>query len=347
MENFFVRAVETLNVQKDFIYDNEAFTENKTLNSAELCIDLPQNLIFMKHLRFDFFCIYADRTLVRINKYKKKIERIGIMTENILSVEYSNDKIAILTETEIFLFNSYFNLEKTVELSAILSKKELEDCKRSFLESKSASINAQFKIRFASDKIAIVLSTFVLLLDFDLQVVSRIDEVFSDMAFFPKYNIFACSDVNSQQIRFFEPNGLEHGDPLCAFGHTLDILEIGNKKVLLVVTKSGVSGYFMMNFFWYKKFEIPGTFYSKNNNVILMKFGENKLSKYYLYRELSTGLVINGNTLYYTNFENAIIPPPFYFRSISVTSQILNFFLKNNCLYVAERAGISLSLIHI
>ncbi|KAM0680393.1 putative elongator complex protein 1 [Glugoides intestinalis] len=343
MENFFVRAVETLDVHKDFIYDNEALIENNRLNSTELCIELPQNLVFMKHLRFDFFCIYSDRTLVRINKYKKKIETIGMMTENILSVEYGCDKIAILTETEVFLFNSYFNLEKTAELSTIFSENELESFKELLVQRKDSSINSKFKIRFSADKIAIILPSSVFLLDFDLQVTNRINEMFSDMAFFPKYNIFACADINSLQIRFFEPNGLEHGDPLCAFGYALDILELGNKKILLVITESGVSGYFMMNFFWYKKFHIPGTFYSKNNNVILiMKPNQNKLYKYYIYRELTTGLVINGNTLYYTNLENSIIPPPFYLRSISVTSQILNFFLKNNCLYIAHRTGITL-----
>ncbi|ELA42006.1 uncharacterized protein VICG_01023 [Vittaforma corneae ATCC 50505] len=343
MENFFIKGKSQLNVSDKSIYDNSAFIENRSLKTENTRIELPFTPIFMRNLSFDYFLISKDQTLYRINKHKKEIENIGMITDKILAIECAYDKIVILTDKEILLFNAYFNLENSVELESVIVRKSENQSNTIYDSDISVPSNSTFKIRFGDWVFAVIFPSFSLIFDFDLKTLGIIDESIVDAVFIKKYNKFACLHFSSKKIRFFEPNGLEHGDSLDAFGDSLCILKVGG-GVLLIANESGVSGYYMKNFFWYKKFTLKGKFYGIEDNSIIMK--ENGyLCRYYVYRELSDGLVINGNELYYSNFQRAIIPPPFYYKKIAVNDQIHCFSFNKGSLVIVTSLEIHSFLI--
>lgn len=327
MENFYIRAESHFNVSDPFIYNNTAIIQNGYLKSNNISIKLSFTPIYMKNLSFDFFLISDDQTLYKINKHRKEIENIGTITDKILQVACDYDKIAILTDQELLLFNTYFDLEKSYKFDNATAKLIF------------SNHFDQFKVKFGTGLITVISKNCTLIFDFDLKILSKITTEILDMVYIKKYNKFACLCASSSNIRFFEPNGLEHGEPLNCFGDSLYLLAVDQAEILLIVNSSGVIGYFMKNFFWYKKIDLKGSFYEIENNSIIM-YKNNSLTKYFVYRELSNGLVINGNDLYYTNLQKALIPPPLYFKSISVDSQILSFCSNMNNIYIITSTGI-------
>lgn len=325
MENFFVRAKTREAISENFIYDNSALVESSVLkfgNNPPL--QLPFIPVVMKNMRFDYFLISEDKTLYRINKHQLEIESIGAVVDNILAVECGYDRVVILTDKELLLFNPYFDLEKSVCLKDL----SVRNC------------NAPAKIRFGTDVISIIFETQMIMVDLSLKITGAVEEAISDAVFIKKYNKFACLVKSTQNTKFFEPNGLEHGTPLEASGDSIYFLNVESCEILLVSDQTHTVGYFMKNFFWYKKFVLPGNLHSTEENVIVI-LENGFLYKYSVFRELSEGLVINGNLLHYTNFQMALIPPPFYLRQISLDSQILCFSSLGNDMCLATSLGIS------
>lgn len=339
MENFFIKGKSQLNATNKSIYDSSSVVEDCTLKSENTHIELPFMPIFMRNLSFDYFLISSEQTLHRINKYKKEIEDIGMITDKILAVECACDKVAILTCREILLFNAYFDLENSMTVESAIAKKSENQSNTVYDPGLPEPPNTAFKIKFGDWVFAVIFPSFSLIFDFDMKIVGRINEGIVDAVFIEKYNKFACLHASSQKIRFFEPNGLEHGEALNAFGDALHILKVGSCELILVAGNSCVSAYYMKNFFWYKKFTLNGKLHGTEDNSIVVE--ENGyLSRYYVYRELANGLVINGNELYYSNFQRAIIPPPFYYKKIAVDDQIIGFSFNVGHLIIVTHSGI-------
>lgn len=327
MENFFIRSKTQLNFSGHFLYDNSATVEESGSLSKKILqfdghtLEIQFNPVYLKNLSFDIFLISDNQELFRINKYKRETECIGMITEKIISIDCSGDKIAILTESEILLFDGYFDLEKSIELTNL----QINPCENS-------------KIRFGDEVMAVISSDMTVILDFNMKITGKISKSIQDGIFIKRYNKFAFSCIDSKRIEFIEPNGLEHGDPLDVFGD-LRLMTVDNSEILLVITEDEIYGYFMKNFYWYKKFTVKGKFYNIQDNSILIK-EDDSLMSYKIYRELTKGLVIDGNKLYYTDFNSAIIPPPFYYKKIETELQIVDFIFESGILYILDRRSL-------
>lgn len=327
MENFFIRAKTRLDAVESFLYDDSALVEGRSLKvDGKVVMTLPFTPLLFKNLSFDYFFISESGELYRVNKYKMTVENIGRATDKIVDVAYASDKVAVLTTKEVLVFNAYFDLER----SRLLEGGENKE-----------NSGVPHKIRFGDGVIAVIFPACTVMLDFDLKITGRVEESISDAVFIKRYNKFACLVPATGSVRFFEPNGLEHGCPFEALGERICIMNIDGFELLLVSDSATVTAYFMKNFFWYKKFTVAGRFFGVEHNAILTR-DRLTLAKYHVFRELSSGLVIDGCNLYYTNLQKAIIPPPMYLRKVSLPSQVLSFFLAGDQLYVLTSTGVHL-----
>lgn len=331
MENFTILTREEITFNSSFIYDREAWLTANKIEFDSNCLDIPFKVIFFRNLSFDLLILSQDQTLYRINKFKKLLEPIGTITDKILAISTGNDKIVILTEKEILLFNSYFDLDRHVEVSKVIGD---------FRYIEEYELNYTYRIIFGDGVFTLLTPESMNILNFELSVCGIFNEKILGAIFISDYNKFACLTLSDKCIKFIEPNGLEHGEPLFDFAGNIHSLFIGNTQIILLDKKDCVEGYYQKNFFWYKKFSIKGNFYSTEDNAIIIQ-EEQTLFKYRVFREKSTKFVINSNNLYYTNFNRAIIPPPFYYKSIDFTSQIFCYHFELGKLICADRTGIS------
>lgn len=332
MENFFILEREEIVCGQSFIYDNGAKLHNKTILFNSESIEIPFSPVYFKNLTFDFLLLSEDQTLYRINKFKKILESIGTITDRILAISCGNDKIVILTDKEILLFNSYFDLEAHIDLLKVYEASIAEEFD---------TLNSKYKIVFGDDIFVIITPVSAIILSFDLSINGIYKDSILDAVFISKYNKFACISTHEHCIKFIEPNGLEHGEPLNDFCENLKSLFIGDTQLILLDKKDHVVGYYQKNFFWYKKFTLKGKLYSTEDNSIIVK-DDNSLFQYFLFKEKAINFVINGSILYYTNFNRAIIPPPFYYKAINFESEIFCFCFFRSTLACADQCGISL-----
>lgn len=366
MENFFYRNLELLKrINKFQFYSNGSYIKSKTLYFDKLEIYLGFETVYFNNLTYDFFIISEDQNLYRINKYKKKIDNFGSITDKILSVECGSEGIVIVTEKEIMVFNVYFDLVKSIffEAETYWSLKENSTSKLSLnteknkcpinhekdkiecLCEKTSQINLNENRSEAStlntnsiilgDELFAYLTPYgMYVFDFDLEYLGYSAEKVKSAVYISRYNKFACAI--GVMIKFIEPNGLEHGDPLLDDMDKLALLNVDNCTLLIGYKNNMITGFFMKNFFWYKKFTFDGEFFGIHKNCILFEKND-ALYRYFMYREISQNFVIDGSKLYYTNLKKAIIPCPFYYKKIECSSQILSFYLNNNILYIMEK----------
>lgn len=350
MENFFVRRKEVWNFSdKSYLYDMGARVEHHILHSGDIRIELPFTPTYLRNLPFDFFLISDDQSLYRINKHKLDIEDIGYVTDSIRAVECGPDRIIIATDKEFLLFNAYFDLVKSrslsqeTECSSVSCRKDDISCcverhaarNGSCLESSSDQNACKnvYKIVDAGDLFGYIESARMMIYDSGLEPVGAVNEAIFDAVYIPRYNRFACATLCS--IRFFEPNGLEHGDPIDVKAKMLQSMTAGGCSLLVAGKGCEISIFYMKNFFWYKKLVINGELLQTENSTVIVA-GPESITRFFVYREKSSNFVIDGHRLYYTNLRRAIVPPPFYFKCIEMDSQITGFYFDGSLLCVSD-----------
>lgn len=343
MENFFFRYSENLKFQKnDFLYDNNSYIDEHTLHTPETTTTLPFSVLFFKNLKYDFLIISIDQYFYRVNKYRKQIEEIGLIKDPLLEVSINNDNIVLITTKEIMLFNGYFDLVRSIEidLEQILDEKFIItklDAVKIADHSTMHQTTQSLHLVWAEDSFCVLGKSCSVIFNLQLEIVSKIQQHIKAMAFISKYNKFACA-VNNK-IQFFEPNGLEHGDPLMVESNIVDILNVDGSELLVFYKDGVVQVYFMKNFYWYKKMEIFGEYFASEGNALILK-KDNSIVKHFVYTETNESFVIDGSNLNYTNYLRALIPPPLFYKSLKLDSQIKNFYRNENILIILTQNAI-------
>lgn len=318
MENFFIRYTEQLELETHgSLYDSKACVDNGVLRAPGFEMQLPFACRFFKNLAYDFLTISSDQCLYRINKHRKELEEIGRIEGTICDVSVRGDAIVIVTEKEILLFNGYFNLVKSTAFAHTV-------------------VGSQ-RIVWADDLFGIIEEAQMTVYSQELVAISVIKRSVACAAFISNYNKFACASEG--KIRFIEPNGLEHGDPLPVASSSVAVLAVDNSWLLVTSHDTTIQVFYMKNFHWYKKLEIAGSFFCCEGNAILVRDGR-RIKKHFVYGELNNGFVIDGSTLAYTNFSRAIIPPPFYYKRIALEQQITSFCFRSGRLIIATGSAL-------
>lgn len=317
MENFFVRCSEDVDFDTgDYLYDNRACVDGNVLRADGIAMTLPFSCLYFKNLPYDLLIVSEDQFIYRVNKYRKKIEEIGQVHDRILGVSAKNDSILIVTEKEMMLFNAYFDLVRSKALdSAEGGPGPLDSC----------------KIVWADDAFCLVAGSGSVIYSLSLEIVSAIGERIVDAVFMSRYNKFACAVGGT--VRFIEPNGLEHGDPLPVDCDMLSLLDVDGAKVLVAGKDDRTGLYYMKNFHWYKKAEVAGRLVCCEGNTVLTR-REGGLARLYVYREMSEGLVVDGCGLKYTDLSKAIIPPPYCYSELVLGRQIDDLHRSGDSLYI-------------
>lgn len=366
MENFFVRRKEVQKfASKSYLYDMNARVEDGAIHFEDIHIELPFIPVYLRNLPFDFFLISDDRNLYRINKHKREIDNLGYLTDSIRAVECASDRIIIATERELLLFNAYFALVKSKPLRDLEHSSDVGCCKRGVpccgqnrhcargvcpVQDDHASSSGRnqgvgvegYRVVCGEDLFGYIEPGRMTVYNLDLDPIGVVDEDILDAVYISQYNKFACATARS--VKFIEPNGLEHGDPLDARVETLENMNVCGCNLLVCSKGSEVSVFYMKNFFWYKKLMIYGDLLRVENNAVVVSDSDS-ITKLFIYRERSPNFVIDGHRLYYTNLGRAIIPPPFYFKCIEVGSQIRNFHFDGLRLCISDQNEANVFLI--
>lgn len=375
MENFFVRRKEALDfTDKSYLYDMNARIEHGAICFEDIRVELTFTPVYLRNLPFDFFLISDNQNLYRINKHKQEIDDLGYLTDSIRAVECGLDRIVIATDKELLLFNAYFDLARSKSLhlegrsecnsSVSCCKTDASCCRQNVAKhcamggsdhtgcsqggpmwrsGRNPNFSTRgYKIVYGDDLFGYIEPSRMTIYDFNLDPIGVIDESILDATYISRYNKFACATARS--IRFIEPNGLEHGDPLNVEAEMLENMTVCGCNLLVAGKGSEVAVFYMKNFFWYRKLVIQGDFLQVENNAVVVSDSDT-VTKFFIYREKSSNFVIDGPRLYYTNLGRAIIPPPFYFKCVEVGSQVRGFCFDGSMLCISDQDETNMFLI--
>ncbi|KAI4292787.1 hypothetical protein PAPHI01_2061 [Pancytospora philotis] len=323
------------------------------LHSSGAALDLPFPVAVFRDLQYDFLLLSRDQALYRVNKHRRAVEEIGRLHDAVLGIYPGGDLFLVLTTKELLLFNGYFELLESLDIRSAVSSHKLgrstagkqccresrAGCSCDAIESAvdkvlpgvaTLCLSSGFtEAVWAGDLIMLIGADESVVLDAKLAILTVISERISSAVYISRYNKFACAVGGA--IRFIEPNGLEHGDALEVRADRLASMEVDGEHLLVVAASTAGSEsvrdgpaaqstavYFMKNFCWYRKAVVrTGRLLKAAGNLLITTTGSS-VRLHYLYREMSCGLVVDGNRLLYTNFSSAIIPPPLYYKELTV-----------------------------
>ncbi|KAI5152491.1 hypothetical protein ENBRE01_2870, partial [Enteropsectra breve] len=315
----------------------------------------------------EILLISDENMFYRINRYTESVEELGQIQDPIRDVLLTDEGVYILTTQELLHFNSYCELVNSVKVGAFIADANESDVMSFYKVNKKYNKDLKFKIMTFNDSIAVVYN-HIYIFSNELKFISKLPQEIQDATFIKKYNRFAC--IKGDQIVFIEPNGLEHGDPLPTpgfCGNKIEQLYFANESLLVLADNISTRIYYMKNFYWYKKLEIPGRFDSINGETLYFNYQGtsevsylkmsnakystpeeiNKLSKWHsvlrvdIGRSINPFCVIDGNKLKYTNLYRAQIPPPFFYKELEFENNIKSVFYKEGLLFVYVDNSIS------
>lgn len=312
MENFCIGHSETVEFATDSYHYGGGWVDGSVLCSGATRLALPFAVEHFRAMQYDYLLISAGHVLYRVNKCRMAVEEVGALHGPAMAVETGRDSIVIVGEEELFVFNAYFDL--------VASRPHAMALRR----------GARCRIVWADDLFCVLTDGGSFTYSLGLELLHSNRPV-SSAVFISRYNKFACA-VDGL-VRFIEPNGLEHGDPLPASCEELALLRVDGEELLLAISAGRIEAFYMKNFYWYKKLAIAGAFLCCEENKIVLR-QPRSVALLYIYREMADGFVIDGCVLKYTNLSAALIPPPYFYKAIELGSQVDSYARAGDRLYV-------------
>ncbi|KAI5152490.1 hypothetical protein ENBRE01_2869 [Enteropsectra breve] len=333
-------------------------------DNLSLCSQFQMELEFdpkiLRSNEHEILLISDEDVFYRINRYTEDLKELGQIQDPVRDVLLTDEGVYILTTQELLHFNSYCELVNSVKVGAFIEDANYGNLTGIYKDNKTVKNEILFKITTFNDSIAVVYN-HIYIFSSELKFISKLPQEIQDATFIKKYNRFAC--IKGDQIVFIEPNGLEHGDPLPTpgfCGNKIEQLYFANESLLVLADSISTRIYYMKNFYWYKKLEIPGRFDSINDETLyynyqgasevsLMKMtdGKHKASeakntilkwhsviKVDIGRSINPFCVIDGNKLKYTNLLRPRIPPPFFYKELEFENNIKSVFYKEGLLFI-------------
>lgn len=302
MENFFIRHSSKTDLgTTKWLYSGGHAVRGGAVYSGvgEKISDIPFVPKHFSALTFEYLFVDENDRIHLMNRNTLKTVEIGHVEDGVVSACASRDEkwFVIVSTSEVLMFDTYIDLRKSIKVE----------------------LDGFIGIEWTDyDLFAIVTEKKILFYDVELTMVGESSEDrYRGVSWRSKYNTFAC--CTEECIRFVEPNGLEHGEPLKEVCSSLSFLDDGD----LLVTVGDVEGrrvlriLYTKNFQWYQKaeVEIAGEFICTEENKILLRNGE-ELTTLFLFRERTCCgpeyYVIDKNSVMYTDFSDRIIPPPLF-----------------------------------
>jgi elongator complex protein 1 len=337
MENFFVRY------REKSILDGAGWLYSKehTVQGAALCdacgsriMALPFSPRHFHVLAFEYLFVDGCSRILLVNKSTQGISEVGQASGEVRLLKVSRDEkwCVMITDSEMLLFDGYLDLKTSLDIK---------------LDSLAGVEWTDY------DVFAVLTEQRILFYDTDLKLVGKSkDDRYSGVSWRSKYNTFACAASDS--VRFIEPNGLEHGDPLPEVCGSLMFME---NQDLLVATQMAegrrlLGVFYMKNFHWYRKCsgEVSGDLLCVEGNTILVRSGR-ELNRLYVFGERTRCgpeyFVIDGASVLYTDFSRQIIPPPFYLTRTSFSEAVVDVSAFNGRCVVLLRTELVLFKIEL
>ncbi|WEL37935.1 IKI3-like protein [Encephalitozoon hellem] len=316
MENFFSRHVSIAEIGKDdWIYSKGYIAKGTAIydDSGTKMLEIPFVPKHFHALAFEYFLIDELNTIYLINKSTGETSEIGRLNNGVNAVSISKDEnwCVIISGNEILLFDTYIDLKKSIEID----------------------FDGVIRVEWTDYGLfAVLTSKTIFFYDTELNLLGKSKEgKYVDICWRSKYNIFGCS--TGTDVRFIEPNGLDHGDPLDVRCTSLSFLE--NEDLLVTAEKNAQGSllkvFYTKNFHWYLKIskQVSGRFLCIEKNAVLFD-DEEKLVRVFLFKEKTCCgpeyYVIDGNCILYTDFSEKIIPPPFFSTRIDLDKNIIDVF---------------------
>ncbi|UYI26885.1 IKI3-like protein [Encephalitozoon cuniculi] len=325
MENFFFRYMSTVEIGKgDWIYSKGYVAKESSIydESGTKRFEIPFVPKHFHVLTFEYFLIDELDTIHLVNRSTLEMVEVGKVSDGVVLASISADEkwCVVISTREILLFDTYIDLKKSAKVE----------------------FGRAIRVEWADYGLfAVLTNKKILFYDTELNLVGRSEErEYTSLSWRSKYNIFGCS--TSESVRFIEPNGLEHGDPLNVGCSELAFLE--NEDLLITVQHNAEGSllkvFYTKNFRWYLKVsrQIPGKFLCTEKNTVLFRDGE-RIIRVFLSEEKtrhgSEYYVIDGSYMLYTDFSEKILPPPLFSVRVGFDTNIVDVF-------PAEKKGVIL-----
>ncbi|TBU07406.1 putative IKI3 IkappaB kinase complex protein, partial [Hamiltosporidium magnivora] len=348
LETFKSTIIHSNNSQKEIKNENFKISEiikskksyEENMPNTELNSSLKIEYFF--NSKYFYFLISNTNSIFLIHKKLNKITEIGTFEHQIILCRFSLSQkycVILLQNKEIYLLNENFDILKNTHIlsDTILPNKYIDT--NHIFTTEETFVNLEWSDQ---NKFAIIFNTQILIYNTELEniSVSLNFKPTGSISWNSKYNTFALS--SPEIIYFIEPNGLLHHSPLKT--HNTHISYIDSNLLLVFNHLKEFNEYkifFLSNFKWYLKIHkfVPKTqkFLSIHKNIIFLK-SENKIIKYYFYKEITSQDtkfgVINGKNIYFYNYQNKIIPPPFSSSSISLSYNVIDICFSNHKIFV-------------
>ncbi|TBU11762.1 putative IKI3 IkappaB kinase complex protein, partial [Hamiltosporidium tvaerminnensis] len=348
LETFKSTIIHSNNSQKEIKNENSKISEiikskksyEENMPNTELNSSLKIDYFF--NSKYFYFLISNTNSIFLIHKKLNKITEIGTFEHKIILCRFSPSQkycVILLQNKEIYLLNENFDILKNTHIlsDTILPNKYIDT--NHIFTTEETFINLEWSDQ---NKFAIIFNTQILIYNTELEniSVSLNFKPTGSISWNSKYNTFAVS--SPEIIYFIEPNGLLHHSPLKTHNTHISYID---SNLLLVFNHlkefNEFKIFFLSNFKWYLKIHkfVPKTqkFLSIHKNIIFLK-SENKIIKYYFYKEITSQDtqfgVINGKNIYFYNYQNKIIPPPFSSSSISLSYNVIDICFSNHKIFV-------------
>ncbi|TBU02905.1 putative IKI3 IkappaB kinase complex protein, partial [Hamiltosporidium tvaerminnensis] len=348
LETFKSTIIHSNNSQKEIKNENSKISEiikskksyEENMPNTELNSSLKIEYFF--NSKYFYFLISNTNSIFLIHKKLNKITEIGTFEHKIILCRFSPSQkycVILLQNKEIYLLNENFEILKNTHIlsDTILPNKYIDT--NHIFTTEETFINLEWSDQ---NKFAIIFNTQILIYNTELEniSVSLNFKPTGSISWNSKYNTFALS--SPEIIYFIEPNGLLHHSPLKTHNTHISYID---SNLLLVFNHlkefNEFKIFFLSNFKWYLKIHkfVPKTqkFLSIHKNIIFLK-SENKIIKYYFYKEITSQDtqfgVINGKNIYFYNYQNKIIPPPFSSSSISLSYNVIDICFSNHKIFV-------------
>ncbi|TBU13390.1 putative IKI3 IkappaB kinase complex protein [Hamiltosporidium tvaerminnensis] len=348
LETFKSTIIHSNNSQKEIKNENSKISEiikskksyEENMPNTELNSSLKIEYFF--NSKYFYFLISNTNSIFLIHKKLNKITEIGTFEHKIILCRFSPSQkycVILLQNKEIYLLNENFDILKNTHIlsDTILPNKYIDT--NHIFTTEETFVNLEWSDQ---NKFAIIFNTQILIYNTELEniSVSLNFKPTGSISWNSKYNTFALS--SPEIIYFIEPNGLLHHSPLKTHNTHISYID---SNLLLVFNHlkefNEFKIFFLSNFKWYLKIHkfVPKTqkFLSIHKNIIFLK-SENKIIKYYFYKEITSQDtqfgVINGKNIYFYNYQNKIIPPPFSSSSISLSYNVIDICFSNHKIFV-------------
>lgn len=311
MDNFFIRHSTRTALGTDWLLSGHHTVRGRVLHCGdEKIAELPFVPTHFHVLRHEYLLLDAEGRILLMNRASRELQDVGQVGNAVLSVSMSRDEkwCVIATNAEILLFDTYIEFKASADV-----------CLDRLVQIEWTDYNL----------FAVMAEDCVFFYDTELRRVGECRDRYLGMSWKSTYNVFACS--TPECIRFIEPNGLEHGEPLQVSCDRLSFFDC--EDVLAVMTHGSGEAllriYYTRNFHWYQKAvrRVSGRFVCIEDNTVLFR-SDKELTRLFVFREKTRCgpeyYVVDGNAVLYTDFSERTIPPPFYAARAVLAEEVVD-----------------------